>query len=207
MPRLSVGTLLPSWGAARPCPQLPPTPDPCRAARGLLPLLSTSRCSPPGSTVACTIGKPVVLSFLAHSLLTLHCGCCFSFLFHLSFLLASVCFVSKYPIDTDRMLPHFLSSLVVSKMVQTTSLVSLGQLFRMSWVQRAQALPQPPGAFQAGVVLSHCCPPSPGFLRLRLNPSMPAPSIKVPGINLSTCTHKVLPFEPQCVRLSCTSCH
>lgn len=121
---------------ARPglCPQLPPTP----VSAGLLVAychrfdiqVQSSRVY----FVACTIGKPVVLSsprVTASSLYTVAAVSLFFFIF-LFFLLASVCFVSKF-IDTDRMLPHFLSSLVVSKMVQTTSLVSLGQLFRMSW--------------------------------------------------------------------------
>ena len=87
--------------------------------------------------VACTIGKPTARSsthITASSFYTVVIVSLFFLVFFvfLFFLLSSVCFVCKF-IDTNMMLPHFLSSLVVSKMVQTTSLVPLGQLFGAEW--------------------------------------------------------------------------
>ncbi|XP_043322013.1 signal peptide peptidase-like 2B isoform X4 [Cervus elaphus] len=98
-----------------------------------------------------------------------------------------VCFVCKF-IDTKRMLPHFLSSLVVSKMVQTTSLVPLGQLFRMSGVAEgtgpATATSGPGGhrlAFPSGVLWSHCCPPFPWFPEVETCPPGRPPGSQSPG--------------------------
>lgn len=167
--------------------------------------------------VACTIGKPTVRSpscVTASSLYTVVAVSLFFLVFFvfLFSLLSSVCFVSKF-IDTDRMLPHFLSSLVVSKMVQTNYLVPLGQLFRMSRGAEGigpAAATSGPGrhrlAFPAGVPLSHRCPPSPGFLKL--GPVLHAGPQGHSPRDQPVHTHpQVLPFEPQCVRLSCSSCH
>lgn len=141
--------------------------------------------------VACTIGKPTARSsthITASSLYTVVTVSLFFLVFvFLFFLLSSVCFVCKF-IDTKRMLPHFLSSLVVSKMVQTTSLVPLGQLFRMSGVAEgtgpATATSGPGGhrlAFPSGVLWSHCCPPFPWFPEVETCPPGRPPGSQSPG--------------------------
>lgn len=177
MPHPSMGALLPSWGTARPLPTASAHGLSLQGCSWPTATASTSRCSPPGSTSwpAPSVSPPSGLPPVSQPP---HCTLWLLFLFSFwslslsfSFCLQFV-FVSKF-IDTDRMLPHFLSRLVVSKMVQTTSLVPLGQLFRMSGGAEGTgpaAATSGPGrrrlAFLAGVPLSHCCPPSPGFLRL-----------------------------------------
>lgn len=144
VPHPSMGALLPSWGTARPLPTASAHGLSLQGCSWPTATASTSRCSPPGSTSwpAPSVSPPSGLPPVSQPP---HCTLWLLFLFSFwslslsfSFCLQFV-FVSKF-IDTDRMLPHFLSRLVVSKMVQTTSLVPLGQLFRMS----GGALPQPP---------------------------------------------------------------